>query len=260
MTGLYIGVNGVPKKIKKIYVGVNGISKEIKKGYIGVNGIPKLFYQNNILPEDYQQVEYIRNSDVKAYFNIWVPKISNYTTFYLDFAITSIPYNNGVIGQSTLRDIRGNNTYSKFGIMLVDTNPYINIGVPSASYHSENGAWSGCYYTLIAQNINCPLNTRHQILFNSPGGYFYFDGDLVASSDSVYSSTGGGNQRFQIFYTSGPIYNLYHFSEWENESLFRDLYPCYRKSDNVIGLYDVVNKEFLTNAGSSTFYKGPNKS
>lgn len=59
MTGLYIGVNGVPKKIKKMYVGVNGISKEIKKGYIGVNGIPKLFYQNNILPDRYQQIEYL---------------------------------------------------------------------------------------------------------------------------------------------------------------------------------------------------------
>ena len=34
--------------------------------------------------------------------------------------------------------------------------------------------------------------------------------------------------------------------------------PCYRRSDNVIGFYDLVNDVFYTNAGSGTFSKGPN--
>lgn len=35
-----------------------------------------------------------------------------------------------------------------------------------------------------------------------------------------------------------------------------ELYPCYRKSDSVAGLYDVINGMFYTNAGSGTFIVG----
>lgn len=32
--------------------------------------------------------------------------------------------------------------------------------------------------------------------------------------------------------------------------------PCYRKADNVIGMYDTVSQTFLINAGTGTFTKG----
>lgn len=32
--------------------------------------------------------------------------------------------------------------------------------------------------------------------------------------------------------------------------------PCYRKSDNVIGMYDLVSKTFIINSGSGTLEKG----
>jgi hypothetical protein len=40
--------------------------------------------------------------------------------------------------------------------------------------------------------------------------------------------------------------------------LVRNFIPCYRKSDNVIGMYDVINDAFYTNSGTGTFIKGPN--
>lgn len=43
-----------------------------------------------------------------------------------------------------------------------------------------------------------------------------------------------------------------------NNVLVRDFIPVYRKSDNVIGLYDLVNGVFYTNAGTGTFTKGSN--
>ncbi len=36
-----------------------------------------------------------------------------------------------------------------------------------------------------------------------------------------------------------------------------EMIPCYRKSDGVIGMYDLVSKTFYTNAGSGSFTKGP---
>ena len=46
---------------------------------------------------------------------------------------------------------------------------------------------------------------------------------------------------------------LYYFKAWSSWTLVREMIPCYRKSDSVIWLYDIVNDVFYTNAGSGTF-------
>lgn len=43
----------------------------------------------------------------------------------------------------------------------------------------------------------------------------------------------------------------------ENTVAFNGI-PCYRKADNVIGMYDTISKQFFTNAGTGTFTKGAN--
>lgn len=50
---------------------------------------------------------------------------------------------------------------------------------------------------------------------------------------------------------SFKIYNHYNDA---NPSM--DLIPCYRKSDDEVGMYDTVSKTFFTNAGTATFLKG----
>lgn len=39
---------------------------------------------------------------------------------------------------------------------------------------------------------------------------------------------------------------------------YLDLVPAYRKADNAVGLYNLVNGRFLTNTGSGTITAGPN--
>ena len=41
-------------------------------------------------------------------------------------------------------------------------------------------------------------------------------------------------------------------------TVLREFVPCYRKSDNVIGMYDLTNNQFYTNAWSWTFWKWDN--
>ena len=43
----------------------------------------------------------------------------------------------------------------------------------------------------------------------------------------------------------------------EGTNLVRNLIPCYRNSDNVVGLYDIVNNVFYTNDGTGDFIAGP---
>lgn len=39
---------------------------------------------------------------------------------------------------------------------------------------------------------------------------------------------------------------------------YLDLVPAYRKADNAVGFYNLVNNQFLTNAGTGTITAGPN--
>jgi len=50
----------------------------------------------------------------------------------------------------------------------------------------------------------------------------------------------------------------YGLKLYKNNTLIQNFVPCYRKSDNVIGMYDLVGKQFYTNAGTGTFLKGSN--
>ena len=49
-----------------------------------------------------------------------------------------------------------------------------------------------------------------------------------------------------------------YFKIYNNGTLVCDLVPCYRKSDGVIGMYDLVQRAFRTNIGTGTFTKGGN--
>jgi len=51
---------------------------------------------------------------------------------------------------------------------------------------------------------------------------------------------------------------LYYFYFNQNGTAVFDMVPCYRKSDEEIGMYDLVSKTFFTNAGTGTFTKGGN--
>lgn len=49
---------------------------------------------------------------------------------------------------------------------------------------------------------------------------------------------------------------IYSCKIYDNNILVRDFVPCYRKSDDEIGMYDIVNNVFYTNQGTGTFSKG----
>ena len=42
--GIYVGVDGKARKVKKIYVGIEVIAHRVKKADVGVGGVAKLFF------------------------------------------------------------------------------------------------------------------------------------------------------------------------------------------------------------------------
>lgn len=83
-------------------------------------------------------------------------------------------------------------------------------------------------------------------------------------SPTTYPSTVGMAQPFGIFgrYNSPNNYSyrtgvkLYRLRIWLNGTLIRDYYPCYRKTDGAIGLYDVVDDQLYLPENKATFLKG----
>ena len=51
---------------------------------------------------------------------------------------------------------------------------------------------------------------------------------------------------------------LYYFKLYNNDQITRTFYPCYRKSDNVVGLYEIFTNTFFPPvSGTGSFTAGP---
>lgn len=189
------------------------------------------------LPDAYQEVEYIESTGTQ-YIDTGY-KLNTDCAIEFDYYLTSgesfSPFGSFDGETTTGFTLYTKDNHSRFGYFEIGSgigvtgnyNGYISNQRTTAIY-SKNGVYqnSNLVYSIttkyVASNFNCFLFCRNV------GGV----------------ATGLGAIRFYIF----KIY--------DNDTLVRNFVPCYRKSDSVIGMYDTVSGNFLTNAGSGTFLKG----
>ena len=79
----------------------------------------------------------------------------------------------------------------------------------------------------------------------------------TTSIDSLYPFYVGSFNNAGTVFSNGFSGKIYYSKLYNNNILVFDGVPCYRKSDNEIGMYDLVSKTFFTNAGTGTFDVGP---
>ena len=48
--GIYVGVNGIARKVKAQYVGVSGVARKVTKGYVGIGGVARKAWGEEYLP------------------------------------------------------------------------------------------------------------------------------------------------------------------------------------------------------------------
>lgn len=65
----------------------------------------------------------------------------------------------------------------------------------------------------------------------------------TTNTDAVYATNVSFYDKFIMYGQNGK--EIAHFI------------PCYRKSDNVAGMYDIVRQQFFVNSGSGSFTVGP---
>lgn len=194
----------------------------------------------SILPSDYQRVLYIY-IPLDAHINTqWVP--SEGSLFKIKFSIPGYSY------------IFGCGSSPRLAISFSDTGT-------TQVYNTSNGTGGMYSYSNLSYNDVYTLETYST---NTTGSYVNLDGVITQNNAAQntafvadYPMLLGSWQYDASTLRKGTI-NLYYARAIVNGSYAFEMIPCYRKSDGVIGMYDVVSKTFFTNAGGSSFEKGPN--
>lgn len=191
------------------------------------------------LPSEYQEVEYIETTG-KEYI-------------YTGFNVTG----NLIVEGKVYTEIQN----TEMAIVGSVVSSAVEIGFSSINnrffvYSKSSAAivpTSSIYNTILefTAKINTESPTKELILHN-------IDGGLTQSETSSNGSF--QNTELHLFQYNNTKYRfigrLYELKFYDNNVIARHFIPCYRKSDNVIGLYDLVNNVFYTNQGTGGFSKG----
>ena len=90
------------------------------------------------------------------------------------------------------------------------------------------------------------------------------DGTVIARNTTPFNESFETPSEALLFRTYGGfttnilVGKVYYYEVYSKGILIAQLIPCYRKSDNKPGMYDLVNNQFYTNAGTGEFIVGPN--
>ena len=194
----------------------------------------------NRVPGEYQEVEYIESTGTQYINTMIYPKST--TKVIYDFAYT------GEYTESVQRCGWGSGGSQESFLWGVNANSF-------QSTVDSNWQWSetGVLFD----------NNRHTFILES--GKQQFDGSIYGTTTIGNTATG---TQYLYFFAGDVEWNdtasyycnqkLYAAQIYDGETLVRNFVPCYRISDNVIGLYDTVNNMFYTNQGEGTFEKGAN--
>ena len=131
----------------------------------------------------------------------------------------------------------------------------------SARTSSSNGIsfWTDGYCHFGNSSVQVPgvsSTGKHRVELSKNGLYLddtklnFTAGTSMANANLILFRVLNDNRVFL-----GKIYSA---KVYDDNILIRDLVPCYRKFDNVIGMLDLVNNVFYTNADSGKFLKGNN--
>lgn len=191
---------------------------------------------------DFQEVEYIESTGTQHIDTGYIP--NNNTRVVCDILWTE--FNNsywGGFGAATSSTSRAYECYV--------FSSYVNWNFYNHSYGADGSlGYRGSTNT----RYHIDANKRVFTIYNSSGTQL----KQIAAQDGTFTAPYTmylfGSHRASSGHGKCRFYG--HTFIYDNGTLVREFVPCYRKSDNVIGMWDKVNKQFYTNGGTGTFTKG----
>ena len=198
------------------------------------------------LPAEYQKVEWIGVSGTQ-WINTGISPKSENVTYECAWIETTRESSTNLFGSTSSTS---------------STNKWSGCHYHSAAgtLYSATGSTDGCCKLSAITSANKINSLTTQIVNNSIT--MTLNG-MTATQTYSGSIQNGVNIALFADYKDGVMQRakytrMYYWKMTDNGVLVRHMIPCYRKSDNVIGMYDLVGKTFYTNAGSGTFTKGSN--
>lgn len=135
--------------------------------------------------------------------------------------------------------------------------------LPSMMFLQRNtgmtGNFGGASCTTNAANIK---NSLHDIVLSASTFMvdeiaYTLSGTVGDFSNSNHIWLFGYRDTNSGLYVHNPWARISYFRVYDSGSLVCNLIPCYRKSDRIIGMFDLVSRTFLTNINTGTFDCGP---
>lgn len=184
------------------------------------------------LPSAYQEVEYIQSSGTQ-YFIVW----TSFKTSY-----------------KSVIDLEMDVIWWDYIPLWVHNDAWKRYGIDAYGGKFTVISWWGSWTNTATEDTN-----RHLITIDKTTATVDGTDYSILYSDYTYNKwvwvfgyhntqTNGVN-----YESSNKLYKLDIYDE--NWTQIYDLVPCYRKSDSVIGMYDIINDVFYTNEWTGTFTK-----
>ena len=195
------------------------------------------------LPAEYQEVECNYNAEAGPYIKTGV---NGKTGLEVLGTFKSYP---GTIsaGQYIVGSTNASNQRCYVNYNDVNTNYEFGAISYQAVYANANTFDSKITFTAKWETSGCLFTAS-----NVTDGY---SGAAISAFDNGSEMTIWGRNKSGTV-TANAVFYLYALEIYENGVQTRNFVPCYRKSDNVAGLYDTVNNMFYSNSGTGTFLKG----
>lgn len=199
------------------------------------------------IPVEYQEIEYIESSGSAIFDTGYLVNPS--TVIDMD----CIVYESSKADWQFLYGSRSStyDTATVFGFVVRN---YHKGYVPELWISGEQLGTSSTFpyneRTILKQNMNevtwYPVNTGEAITITGTGSL------PTSSTTLAVSGFKDGST-----YTFGPKCRIYSLKISDVNGVTRDYVPCYRISDGVVGLYDLINDTFRYSATSTAFISGP---
>jgi len=204
-----------------------------------------VYLPNWRLPSAYQEVEYIQSSWTQ-FINTWVNGTFS-TSMNFDYKFTLVQ--NPPSWQYAI--LWDKNSSWQWLTMYFDYSSPWNLGTWCGSWTTYT-TWSVTVWAVTIVNATFNKTKWRTIIINGTT----YSNSTIANNVTTNSDTFWIGSDKWATWSSVWYFKIYYFKITKDWTLVRDFIPCYRKSDNVIWLYDLVNSAFYTNSWTGTFSKG----
>lgn len=191
------------------------------------------------VPLDYQEVEYIEATGTQ-YIALTSDVLASGYSATIKYRATTFTTKNPVLHHGTTNS---NARRGNLGTLSVGYSGWYNnqevqfvTGSLDLVTCTVSNTGSGIDLVLVAENARNPFTHTWSYTPNLTGGSF-----ICRNGYSTYQY---GKHR------------VYYYEFKNGDTLLRQMYPCYRRSDNVAGMYDKITGTFFTNSGTGTFVVG----